>query len=291
MPLYRAVLLVFLKFCFLDEIPGLTSTGNIEVTLGIFSGRKDPKWSITPTDRNLKTIQALLDKAEKSKPFPLVYSPDDMPARLGYRGFLLEYNNQEELILGPKTVPLQLALFQTMPNGTIPEKIVPRTLKVIKAGTVLPKLKRAVGKRYSPPFDIVPWTADPVKQNNNCYNYANIRITNSFAQPGRGSGQQYTSMTAAAVQDASIRDGLQVSPNSNVPPRTRHVVALVVEDGVDFHWYRRDNDGKWSHKPGPTSVTRTDESGNLITDPKTCDMNGYRFVCFMTSDRNTVNIS
>ncbi len=64
--------------------------------------------------------------------------------------------------------------------------------------------------------------------------------------------------------------------------------------GNDYHWYLKDGDGKWSHKPGRTSVTRTDDSGNLITNVEACDMTGnginYRFVCYMTTDKNTVNI-
>ena len=60
--------------------------------------------------------------------------------------------------------------------------------------------------------------------------------------------------------------------------------------GVDFHWYRLDNNGQWSHKPGETSVTDTDNIGNVITDPRVAPMGFYQFVTFMTADRNTVTI-
>ncbi|KAL9969862.1 hypothetical protein ACROYT_G022130 [Oculina patagonica] len=180
---------------------------------------------------------------------------------------------------------------QSMPKGAIPEKIIERTQQVISAGTVLPELKSGTSKRHRPPFNPGPWMNDAVRDNNNCYNYANIQITNTFAQPGRGSGAIYAAITAAAVRTASVNDGLVVAANSVSPAGSRHVVALVVEDGVDFHWYLKDGDGKWSHKPGETSVTRTDDSGNLKNNPETCDMNGYVFVCYMTTDRNTVNIN
>lgn len=42
----------------------------------------------------------------------------------------------------------------------------------------------------------------------------------------------------------------------------------------DYHWYRQDSDGLWSHKPGQLAVTRYDATGtNLIIDPQTADRN------------------
>ena len=43
----------------------------------------------------------------------------------------------------------------------------------------------------------------------------------------------------------------------------------------DYHWYRQNSDGTWSHKPGTTAVRRTDNSGNHIIDPETCDRGLY----------------
>lgn len=48
-------------------------------------------------------------------------------------------------------------------------------------------------------------------------------------------------------------------------------VALVVDPGDDYHWYRQNSDGTWSHKPGSGTVRNFDDSGNLITDPSNCD--------------------
>lgn len=50
-------------------------------------------------------------------------------------------------------------------------------------------------------------------------------------------------------------------------------VALVVRHDFedvedDYHWYRRDNDGTWSHKPGSTPATNLDGCGKVITDPE-----------------------
>lgn len=56
-------------------------------------------------------------------------------------------------------------------------------------------------------------------------------------------------------------------------PEGGYLVALVLESETDgdYHWYRQDEDGYWSHKPGQTEVTNLDASGNLITNPETAD--------------------
>lgn len=50
-------------------------------------------------------------------------------------------------------------------------------------------------------------------------------------------------------------------------------VALVVDPGVDYHWYRQNPDGTWSGKSGHTETTDLDASGNVIYDPRTADRN------------------
>lgn len=44
--------------------------------------------------------------------------------------------------------------------------------------------------------------------------------------------------------------------------------AMVVKPYDTYHFYRLDDDGYWSHKPGATKVSRKDSHGNLISDPK-----------------------
>ena len=194
--------------------------------MGIFSGRKDPQWVIQMNHPKMVKIQLLLAAAKKAKTF---HTRAEMPSRLGYRGFIVVYEQAERLILGPKTKDLQEELLATRPQGSIPDKIVARTLQTIEEGIVLPVVLRR--KRYAPPFNPAPWMNERVKEDNNCYNYANIKITNTFAQPGRGSTGIYAALTAAAVHAAALADGLQDVANGNFPPGPRHVVALVVEDG------------------------------------------------------------
>jgi hypothetical protein len=126
---------------------------------------------------------------------------------------------------------------------------------------------------------------------NNCYNYANDHITNTFAQPGRAHGKMYKALTCAAVNAAAIADGLVNSPNFNRPlgPGKGWYVALVIWPGVDYHWYRQDNVGCWSHKPGSTAARNTDNSGKRILDPKNCDRGPYvNFCTYMITNRKVV---
>ena len=45
---------------------------------------------------------------------------------------------------------------------------------------------------------------------------------------------------------------------------------------TDYHWYRQNADGTWSHKPGITEVINVDASNNIIFDPEICNRNdGY----------------
>ncbi|KAL0483240.1 insoluble matrix shell protein [Acrasis kona] len=111
---------------------------------------------------------------------------------------------------------------------------------------------------------------DPtVLKKNNCYNYATDVRTDTFAQPGKGSGSKYKSNTCYETWPASIRDGL--TPLEKVCPKDQpsvgHYVALVIWPNQDFHWFRKDLDGYWSHKPGSTRVRNIDSSRQKILNP------------------------
>ena len=145
---------------------------------------------------------------------------------------------------------------------------------------------------YNPGF----WNNDPsVRQRNNCYNYASNKRTNTFAQPGRGSGQIYTAITCAAVSVAALRDGLHRRFNCfAASEKPRYLVALVVAPGPgfrDFHWYRKNKEGFWSHKPGSTAARNVDNSGKVITNPETCNRGPYTQFCgyFYTCRSQRIN--
>ncbi len=54
-------------------------------------------------------------------------------------------------------------------------------------------------------------------------------------------------------------------------------IALF-EDGIDFHFMRKSNDGIWYHKQGyESSITGKDSLGEEITNPKKCHLGKYKY--------------
>ena len=58
----------------------------------------------------------------------------------------------------------------------------------------------------------------------------------------------------------------------------------------DFHWYRLDNNGRWSHKPGETQASQLDNANAPIGDPRNCALGAYVFARFMIADPLTNQI-
>lgn len=134
------------------------------------------------------------------------------------------------------------------------------------------------------------WNNDPVRRaNNNCYNYANNLATNTFAQPGRATGRPITALSCPGVQPSAQSDGLLPAANF-VLPTLGWYVALVIWPGRDYHWYRQDNTGCWSHKIGWSPVTPFDNNGRIITDPRTCARGNYTVFCTYMITRQGVRI-
>lgn len=139
-----------------------------------------------------------------------------------------------------------------------------------------------LARRCAPVYDPAVWNdANGIQYSNNCYNYACNIQTNTFAQPGRASGNMYGQLDCQEVGAGAQSDGLaSVSANGNCGCFCCcHRVALVIWPGYDFHWYRLDRNGRWSHKPGGTQATNVDNSGHLIDDPQTADRGLYTVFC------------
>lgn len=133
----------------------------------------------------------------------------------------------------------------------------------------------------TPSYDPSRWNDfSTVLSGNNCYNYSNDEVTMTFAQPGRACGAQYTDFVCSVVLEATLCDGLTALPDPDgACPASMHRVHLVVAPRWDYHFYRQDDDGLWSHKPGGTQATCLDNSGELITDPELADTGNYTEHC------------
>lgn len=129
------------------------------------------------------------------------------------------------------------------------------------------------------PIDVQWWNDKGDRQFcNNCYNYATNYPNGSNAQPGWAGGGasaaqalECDALVAAAESDGLLFAGAALSDSTCDPGCSR--VALV-SSGFDFHWYREEVDGMWSHKPGQSEATRFDNSAQPITDPSKANRNG-----------------
>lgn len=137
-------------------------------------------------------------------------------------------------------------------------------------------------KAIVPKLNLEFWNKDPqLTENNNCYNYSTNRVTNDFAQPGSASKAQYKKLTCKAVYEAASLDwGL--TPTKFIEFKEKEdvtLIALVVDAGRDFHWYRRDDNGLWTHKMGWLKATTFDNNRKLIQDPEKADRGTYKDFC------------
>jgi hypothetical protein len=130
--------------------------------------------------------------------------------------------------------------------------------------------------QFNPGF----WNTPSVQPHNNCYNYARNWRTDTFAQPGRAHGAQTGIMACPNVTNAAMADGVRrrcdCLPQTEYP---RRLMALVVDPGNDYHWYRHQRGGFWGHKPGHTAARNVDNSSALVVDPETCARGGYTDFC------------
>jgi hypothetical protein len=272
----------------------------VAIKLHVYSGREDPIWKLS--DRQAADLlprrENLFERATAARP---VYPG------LGYRGFtvfnipearvtkqfiveatLADDNSSSSFISGEADLEEQL-----LETGTseISARVRDHVLQSLRDG---PSILREsftdtpcppCGGGSAPPYDPGYWNNDQTRlRRNNCYNYANNRATNTFAQPGRGSGQALTSLACGNVRAAAERDGLRTVPTIQASI-VGWYVALVVWPNEDYHWYRQDDIGCWSHKPGSTEAKNTDHAGRRITDPRTCDRGPYTDFCvYMTTD-------
>ena len=75
-------------------------------------------------------------------------------------------------------------------------------------------------------------------------------------------------------------------------PDTHYKGAVVVSPRRDFHFYRKNDDGIWTHKPGPRKSTHLDASNLPIQNPQLANRNygnnlNYKDFCgFVCVPRN-----
>jgi hypothetical protein len=281
---------------------------SLTVTLNVFSGRPNPVWTVPEGG-----AAEFMDRIEKISTTSNV-QPAGTLGGLGYRGFSVRRGEDTAstyvhagiidpghasptLIADDREIETWLLSTSGTQLSAEVKAHVEEALKepVSHAQLILrpppphcPHCAAADAPVYNPAI----WNTPAVQPHNNCYNYANNQITNTFAQPGRATGHMYTALTCPAVQHAAQSDGLVPHANFNDPLAAGHgwYVALVIWPNVDYHWYRQDKSGCWSHKPGSTAARNVDNAGHAITDPKTCNRGPYINFCTYMITKRTVHI-
>ncbi len=277
---------------------------SLTVTLNVFSGRPNPVWTLDD-DQSAELMRLI---SQGGTPTNLKSSAGIVG--LGYRGF--QVTSSQTSSVGPMSLHVHDGVLDSGPtelnliserktiesflletggnaiNAAVREHVIGSlsnkpTLSVkdftmaATAAAQCPVCHAADAPSYNPAI----WNIPSVQPYNNCYNYANNQMTNTFAQPGRAHGIAITTMSCAGVQPGAVADGLVATPNFSAPLGQGQgwYVALVIWPGNDYHWYRQDNVGCWSHKPGQTAVRNVDSSGNPISDPQTCNRGPYTIFC------------
>ena len=142
-----------------------------------------------------------------------------------------------------------------------------------------------------PKYDSTIWNDEKYKEFNNCYSYAlnepdstlkdkrdpgissNIKKNNNIYTCG-----YYEKLLKHDYPDMVKTNNYKFCPCNKDYRMISMVIAdgnspFVGDDNDDFHFYRLDNNNKWSHKPGSRVVSYTDADNKLIYDPK--DANHY----------------
>jgi hypothetical protein len=95
-----------------------------------------------------------------------------------------------------------------------------------------------------------------------------------FPQPGRASGYpKWSNVKGKRCPDLIARlmgdvpDLKMTTFEQKCSPKSSKI-ALVVDEDEDYHFYRQDSNGYWSHKPGATEVTHLDATKRPIYDPE-----------------------
>lgn len=264
-----------------------------QIELDVFSGRPNPRWNLSSKEQN-----ELLDRVIANK--SLISPVSMVESKLGYRGFIViapetDIERLQKLGIPPvfrvganqnvdaswllnTTHELQTNVYDYVrdelqtpaSDGGLSEPQEPTISGTLPIDNGAGMSCASNYLTSSTNFDF--WNADPShRANNNCYNYASNRRTNTFAQPGRQVGQQYSAFSCSNVGTAVLADGWS---NSCVASNNLSIY-LVIWPNTDFHFYRLCTNGRWCHKPGTTNATNLDNAGNFITDPQTCAKGNY----------------
>lgn len=116
----------------------------------------------------------------------------------------------------------------------------------------------------------------------NCYSYSLDIPRHGWGRPGQlllPRSKKYDSPMKGISPEDLARwiegDGLVRVRKSDTNPQSHHVIAAALCPDRDFHFYRWNASGEWSHKIAARKPSRLDASRNTIMSPEECDRGRY----------------
>ena len=129
------------------------------------------------------------------------------------------------------------------------------------------------------PYDPDAWNQDKIRTNNNCYSYAvSTRIIDRNGKPQPGYFSHFKPISEEEYSDCKnfhkrIKKDIPFMYliSFEEPCKKGFYKAFIAVDNKkgdkDYHFWRQDSNGMWSHKPGTTAVVNVDSDGKLIFNP------------------------
>lgn len=126
---------------------------------------------------------------------------------------------------------------------------------------------------YELPFDAQYWIDLPNTEKLNCYDYAFGNANpaqQEYSQPIARTSDTHV-YTCESVEAGMLKQHPEVYVAEFEQPckAGERKIGLFVDDvhPSDYHFWRQDDDGYWSHKPGYQNPRREDARGKLIKAP------------------------
>ena len=159
-----------------------------------------------------------------------------------------------------------------------PRFIKPSPKRRTRPKTRRPKIKRRTKTSGAPKYEPGKWNKKSIKASHNCYDYFLNKIDRKRAAKckkkhcyklmsrPRIKGKKYT---CKKLETRMLKDYPSIKISKKKCSRGHYKGALTVDPkNKEFHYYRQDSNGKWSHKNGPNKANNTDYDGKKIKDPK-----------------------
>ena len=287
----------------------------VVVSFDLYSGLPNPQWYLSDceveqlctmlNDASAVTItntRFQLDRFSSYRGYSLLLQTENSPDFF-YRGWAdwLVSTNQARVPELRRIQGLERWLLQSRLNRLMPteRQFITRTSESLyyweqEFVTFFPTINYPNPEDHDP--ELSRWNSnDAIRNQNNCYNYANnVFSLGSPAQPGcsRGGHLPFPN-TCHAIQEATIWDGLAPLDCSRIDAYSGpgSVVALAMSEQNGYHWYRRDGDSTWSQKRGQSYATRLDMSDKKIVSPYRCDRRDFPFFCgYFVSKQDNIRI-